>query len=104
MNLREYAELLRGPALDGSKGMPVRYDAWQHREGYATVAIDGHTATAVSPFLHLHQTRDGSANLLHAGMWHDRLARLPQGWRITDRRLQDLFFNTFPRVENSTVP
>jgi hypothetical protein len=44
-----------------------------------------------------------AANLLHAGMWHDRLARLPQGWRITHRRLQDLFFNTCPRVENSTV-
>jgi hypothetical protein len=76
--------------------MPVRYNAWQHREGYATVTIDGDTATAVSPFLHLRQTWDGSANLLHAGMWRDRLARFPQGLRITHGRLQDLFFNTFP--------
>jgi hypothetical protein len=103
MTLSEYAHMLRGPGLDGTRGMPVPFDAWQHREGYATVGIDGDTATAVSPFLHLHQTRDGTANLLHAGMWHDRLARLPQGWRITHRRLQDLFFNTFPRVENPTV-
>jgi hypothetical protein len=103
MTLSEYAHMLRGPGLDGTRGMPVPFDAWQHREGYASVGIDGDTATAVSPFLHLHQTRDGAANLLHAGMWHDRLARLPQGWRITHRRLQDLFFNTFPRVENPTV-
>jgi hypothetical protein len=67
-----------GLGLDGTRGMPVPFDAWQHRKGYANVGIDGDTGTAVSPFLHLHQTRDGAANLLHAGMWHDRLARLPQ--------------------------
>ncbi|GII34590.1 nuclear transport factor 2 family protein [Planotetraspora mira] len=73
----------RGWTVPG--GCPCLSTPWQHREGYASVGIDGDTATAVSPFLHLHQTRDGAANLLHAGMWHDRLARLPQGWRITHR-------------------
>ncbi|MCU1494201.1 MAG: hypothetical protein JWO62_1965 [Acidimicrobiaceae bacterium] len=103
MTLQEYAELLRGPNLDGQKGMPVHFDAWQHREGYATVTIEGDTATAVSPFLHLHEARDGGSNLVHAGMWRDTLKRLPQGWRISHRRLQDLFFNTFARVENPKV-
>jgi SnoaL-like domain len=103
LSLLQYAELLRGPGLDGSAGMPAHFDAWQHREGYATVEINGDTATAISPFLHLHQARDGGSNLIHAGLWHDRLARLPQGWRITHRRLEDLFFNTFPRIENPAV-
>jgi hypothetical protein len=103
MTLQEYAELLRGPNLDGQKGMPVHFDAWQHREGYATVTIEGDTATAVSPFLHLHQARDGGSNLIHVGMWHDRLTRLPQGWRISHRRLQDVFFTTFARIENPEV-
>jgi hypothetical protein len=103
MTLQEYAELLRGPKLDGQSGMPVHFDAWQHREGYATVTIDGDAATAVSPFLHLHQALDGASNLVHAGIWHDTLARLPQGWRITHRRLQDLFFNTFARIETAKV-
>lgn len=103
MSLQEYAELLRGPGFDGSAGMPAHFDAWQHREGYATVDIEGGTAVAVSPFLHLHQTRDGAANVIHAGLWHDRLRRLPEGWRITHRSLRDLFFNTFSRIENPTV-
>ena len=103
LTLAAYAELLRGPGLDGSAGMPAHFDRWQHREGWGTVTIDGDTATAVSPFLHLHQLADGSSNLIHAGLWHDQLRRLPQGWRITHRRLLDLYFNNFPRVENPQV-
>ena len=103
LTLVEYAELLRGPGLDGSAGMPAHFDRWQHREGWGTVTIDGDTATAISPFLHLHQLTDGSSNLIHAGLWHDQLRRLPQGWRITHRRLQDLYFNNLPRVENPQV-
>lgn len=103
LTLAEYAELLRGPGLDGSAGMPAHFDGWQHREGWGTVTIDGDTATAVSPFLHLHQLTDGSSNLIHAGLWHDQLRRLPHGWRITHRRLQDLYFNNLPRVENPQV-
>jgi hypothetical protein len=73
-------------------------------QGYATVTVDGDTATATSPFFHTHETRDGSANVIHTGLWHDRLERRAEGWRIVHRRLENVFFNTFPRIANPGLP
>src|SRR5260370_4291991 len=46
MTLSEYAHMLRGPGQDGTRGMPVPFDAWQHREVYTSVSIDRDNATA----------------------------------------------------------
>jgi len=98
-HLPEYAELMRGKGMRGG-GLEDQYDAWQHLEGHATVKIDGDTATSLALHWHSHQTRDGKANLIDAGYWHDQWVRTAAGWRIKARRHQSLYTNTFPRVEN----
>lgn len=96
--LAEFVDFMRGKYRD--QGLDRQFGLWQHREGYATVTVDGDTATAISPFFHTHQTRDGNANVIHAGLWHDRLERRAEGWRIVHRRLENGFFNTFLRIAN----
>jgi hypothetical protein len=98
--LAEFVDFMRGKDRKGDQGLGRLFGRWQHREGYATVTVDGNTATAVSPFFHTHETRDGNANVIHTGLWHDRLERRAEGWRIVHRRLEDVFFNTFPRIAN----
>jgi hypothetical protein len=98
--LAEYVDFMRGKDRRGDQGLGRLFVLWQHREGYATVTVDGDTATAISPFFHTHQTRDGDANVIHTGLWHDRLERRTEGWRIVHRYLENGFFNTFPRIAN----
>lgn len=102
--LREYAEMMRGENLVGGKeGLGLSFNAWQHIEGHATVTIDGDTAHSIAPHLHLHASRDGSSNTLAAGYWHDDWIRTPDGWRISFRRVEHLFFQTFPTVATPTM-
>ncbi|MGW9032005.1 nuclear transport factor 2 family protein [Streptomyces sp. NPDC055722] len=100
IRLPDYLNFMRGARREGTDGLGRLFGRWQHREGYATVVIDGDHATATSPFFHTHETRDGNANVVHTGLWHDRLERLPEGWRIVHRRLENGFFHTFARISN----
>ena len=95
--LHEYAELMRGKDLKGG-GLETPFKAWQHLEGHATVKIDGDTATSLALHHHTHETREGRANLLDAGYWHDDWVRTSNGWRIKSRRHQSLYTNTFPVI------
>ena len=94
-SLRGYAELMRGPGLKGG-GLDAPFNVWQHIEGHATVTIDGDAATSVAPHLHTHGVRQAEANTFAVGYWHDRWERRAEGWRIVHRRLQQLYFHTFP--------
>ncbi|SEC25076.1 SnoaL-like domain-containing protein [Streptomyces misionensis] len=98
IGLADYIDFMRGADRKPTEGLGRLFGQWQHREGYATVTIDGDTATAISPFFHTHETRDGQANVIHTGLWHDRLERRAEGWRIVHRRLENGFFNTFARI------
>ena len=98
IGLADYIDFMRGADRKGTEGLGKLFGLWQHREGYATVTLDGDTATATSPFFHTHETRDGQANVIHTGLWHDRLERRPEGWRIVHRRVEHTFFNTFARI------
>lgn len=100
--LQEYVELMRGPGLAGG-GLDVPFHVWQHIEGHATVTIDGDTATSMAPHLHTHGVRDGGGNTFAVGYWHDRWERRPEGWRIVHRRLQQLYFHTFPLAPNPNL-
>lgn len=100
IGLGEYLDFMCGEDRKGDQGLGRLFGRWQHREGYATATIDGDTATAVSPFFHTHETRDGNANVVHTGLWHDRLEQRPEGWRIVHRRLENGFFHTFARIAN----
>lgn len=100
IGLEAYIDFMRGAERKGTEGLGRLFGRWQHREGYATVSLDGDVATATSPFFHTHETRDGRANVIHTGLWHDRLERRPEGWRIVHRRVEHGFFHTFARVEN----
>lgn len=93
IDLLTYAEFMRGKGLTGEGGLGLAHSKWQHREGWSVVNIDGDHATAVTPFLHLHEVRDGGTQNLHAGMWKDRLERRPEGWRIIHRVLRHEFFH-----------
>jgi hypothetical protein len=102
--LREYAELMRGKdLLGGTAGLGLSFNAWQHIEGHATVSIVGDTAHSIAPHLHMHASRDGSSNTFAVGYWHDDWIRTPEGWRISFRRVEHLFFQTFPTVETPQI-
>ena len=89
--------MMRGEDLK-TGGMTPHFTSWQHLEAWANVTIDGDTATAITPHMHTHPTRDGEGNTFAAGLWHDKLERRPEGWRIVHRYLQDLYVTTFKLV------
>jgi hypothetical protein len=98
--LDEYCELMRGEGLvGGTEGLGLSFNAWLHIEGHASVTIDGDVAHSVSPHLHMHASRDGSSNTVAVGYWHDDWIRTAEGWRISFRRVEDLFMQTFPVVQ-----
>ncbi|WP_197373542.1 nuclear transport factor 2 family protein [Mycolicibacterium baixiangningiae] len=102
--LDDYAKLMRGEnLLGGTEGLGHSFDAWQHIEGHATVTIDGDTAHSIAPHLHTHSNRDGSSNTFAVGYWHDDWIRTSEGWRISYRRVQNLYFHTFPRAANPQI-
>lgn len=97
LSYRELAEFMRGKDSTGGGSMGVLRN-WQHLEGHSTVTIDGDTATARTPHLHTHKGRyDGTDgwNVIEAGIFHDRFERRPEGWRITHRRLEIHWLDTF---------
>ena len=97
VSYRALAEFMRGAGLAGGGSMSVLRN-WQHLEGVATVTIDGDRATARTPHLHTHKGRyDGTDgwNVVEAGIFHDELERRSEGWRITHRRLEIHYVDTF---------
>jgi hypothetical protein len=91
------AETMRGKGLDGTGTMSA-LRRWQHFEGVATVRIEGDIAYAITPHLHTHTDKNGRWNLMEAGMFHDRLERRPEGWRIVHRRLEIHWLDTFESI------
>lgn len=89
------AELL-SPALVGREAIRERIatalavlDATQHTVTNHMITIDGNRATCVC-YLHSQHIRhaaQGSPNYVIAGRYEDELVRLPEGWRISFRRL-----------------
>lgn len=67
------------------------------------MTIDGDVAHSIAPHLHMHANRDGGSNTLAVGYWHDDWIRTPRGWRISFRRLEHLFFQTFPAIETPEI-
>lgn len=90
---RDLVQVMRGES--GSMSGLLR---WQHFQGFAAVEIDGDSATARTQHLHTHKGATDSQgwNLIQTGFFVDRLQRLPEGWRITHRRLEILWMDTFP--------
>ena len=66
-----------------------RLDATQHLVGNHQVTVDGDTATHRCHLQSQHVKRgtQGGDNFLIGGTYEDRLARTPEGWRITHRTL-----------------
>jgi ketosteroid isomerase-like protein len=49
------------------------------------IDIDGDTATATSKFQHITPTDTGELPVWHLGAYNDRLVRMPEGWKFTQR-------------------
>jgi ketosteroid isomerase-like protein len=66
-----------------------RLDATQHLVGNHQVQVDGDTATHRCHLQSQHVKRGtaGGDNYLIGGIYEDRLARRPEGWRITHRTM-----------------
>jgi hypothetical protein len=102
---RDLARHMRGPKMRGDGSMRD-LTAFQHLEGVATVRIEGDTATAMTPHLHTHRSRDelGRWNLMEAGTFHDDLIRTERGWRIQHRRLEILWLDVFDVQDGDPIP
>jgi hypothetical protein len=77
-----------------------RLDATQHLVGNHQVQIDGDTATHRCHLQSQHVKRGtaGGDNFLIGGVYEDRLARTPDGWRITHRTLTPVWTDGNPAV------
>jgi hypothetical protein len=93
---RELAEHMRGKE-PSSVGTMTALRNWQHFEGVASVRVQGDVALAMTPHLHTHTGR-GAWNLMEAGIFHDRLERRAEGWRIVHRRLEIHWLDTFATI------
>ncbi len=67
----------------------ARLDATQHLVGNHQVHVDGDTAThrCYLQSQHVKHGTQGGDNYLIGGVYEDRLARTPEGWRITHRTM-----------------
>jgi len=91
-----------GGQIDGAEGIVARarralepLTASQHLLGSILVVVDGDTATSTSYF-HAQHVRSGAPGgdlYVIAGTYRDRLARTPDGWRIS-RRDQDYLWRS----------
>jgi hypothetical protein len=82
-------------------GRPIsRLDATQHLVGNHEVRVDGDTATHRCHLQSQHVKRGtpGGDNYLIGGVYEDRLARTPDGWRITHRTMRAVWTDGNPAV------
>ena len=66
----------------------------QHQMSNPMVELDGDHATArtYGNLVHVQELLDGKPSyVVQHAIYHDALARQPEGWRITSRRLDNLF-------------
>ena len=77
-----------------------RLDQTQHLVGNHQVQVDGDTATHRCHLQSQHVKRgtEGGDNYLIGGIYEDRLARTPDGWRITHRTLTAIWTDGNPAV------
>ena len=101
-DLYEYAELMRGKDLTGG-GLELPFKSWAHLEHQTKVEIDGDKANSISLHIHTHVTKDNKGNTFAVGYWYDQWKRTDKGWRIIERRLKQLYFDTFPLVDNPVI-
>jgi hypothetical protein len=97
----ELARWMRGNAIDHGErdGVMHGFTGWQHMLGLPTVTVDGDTATALTDLLATHRIgpdHSATAYLSDACTFHDSLSRTAAGWRITHRRLEVHWIDTFP--------
>lgn len=99
LSVREYAAWMRG-AKPGDEGQFGAWKAWQHIQGHASITFESETAaTSIALFFHTHESHDSLSNTLAAGYWHDRWENRDGDWRIVNRRVQMLYFQTLAAVE-----
>ena len=99
-NLGEYIELMRGKDNRGG-GLDKHFRVWAHLEHPVKIEIRGDEASSVSLHLHFHETKDSTGNTAAVGYWFDRWKRTPKGWRIIERRIKQLYFNTVQLTEDA---
>jgi len=77
-----------------------RLDATQHLVGNHQVHVEGDTAThrCYLQSQHVKRGTPGGDNYLIGGIYDDRLARTPDGWRITYRTLIEVWTDGNPAV------
>jgi hypothetical protein len=77
-----------------------RLDATQHLVGNHQVRVEGDTATHRCHLQsqHLRRGTPGGDNFLIGGTYEDRLARRPDGWRITHRTMTAVWTAGNPAV------
>jgi hypothetical protein len=72
-------------------------DASQHMVSTHDIAIgsggdpDAATSRCYLHAQHIRRAAEGGPHYIVAGIYHDRLRRVPQGWRIAERRLEVLW-------------
>lgn len=98
LNLREYIEMMRGKDSRGG-GLDTNFRVWSHLEHPVKIEISGDTASSVSLHIHTHETKDSKGSTAAVGYWFDQWKRTPKGWRIVERRIKQLYFNTAHLIE-----
>jgi hypothetical protein len=77
-----------------------RLDATQHLVGNHQVVVEGDSAThrCYLQSQHVKRGTPGGDNYLIGGTYEDRLARTPEGWRITHRTMTPVWTEGNPAV------
>jgi hypothetical protein len=102
---RDLARWMRGD--DGSPGRMSSFSNWQHMLSLPVINLNGDTATARTDFLATHRAGTGEVPPYHfnaSGAFHDNLVRTPQGWRISNRRLEVYFGDKLAIVADIAQP
>jgi SnoaL-like domain len=75
-------------------------DASHHMIGSVAIDCEGDDGTAVCYLQaqHVFRGADGGDNLLHGGIYRDRLVRTPEGWKISHRSLELVWQDGNPAV------
>jgi len=99
---REIIAWMRGDR--GNNGVMNVFSNWQHHMGIPNVSIDGDTATARTEMWCTHRAKPGEDGrtwyLDDAVMFHDKLVRTPDGWRISYRYNGILWIDAFPTIKD----
>lgn len=75
-------------------------DASHHLIGSVAIDCNGDEATAVCYLQaqHVFKGAQGGDNLLHGGIYRDRLVRTSEGWKVSHRRLELVWQDGNPAV------